>query len=176
MVAMSITALACYAAISASAVFAWVRGGVAERVGAGLNVGAAIFVFLAQAVWSAPGLSSVLLAIDGVFGLGFLALAVRYASPWLGGALIFQGLQFGLHAFYLVTARPLDVVHAWANNLDTYGVVICLVIGAEAAGRRRSRMRDQVGVDVGQAPRHLGGLEERAGEAVARQGREIISG
>ena len=94
----------------------------------------------------------------------------------LGGALIFRALQFSLHAFYLVTARPFDLVHAWANNLDTYGVVICIAIGAEAAGRRRSGMGRHIGVDVGEAPRDLGGLQERAGEAVARQGDQVVSG
>jgi hypothetical protein len=170
--AMSILALACYAAIGGSALFAWLCGGLAERVGAGLNVCAAICVFLAHSVWSGPDLPSILLAVDGLFGLGFLALAVRYASPWLGGALIFQGLQFGLHAFYLVTARPLDPLHAWANDIDTYGVVICITIGAAAA--RRSRLRGEIGVDPGQSDRHLRRIEERAGEAVPGQGHQVV--
>lgn len=176
MPAMSITALACYGAIAGSAVFAWLRGSLVERMGAGLNVGAAALVFLAQVFWSAPGLPLALLTIDGIFALGFLALALRYGSLWLGGALIFQGLQFGLHAFYLVMSRPLDPFHAWANNIDTYGVVICLVIGAQASYRRTSRMDGQVGVDLGEAPGDLGLGEERAGEAVARQGHEVVPG
>lgn len=175
MPAMSITALACYGAIAGSAVFAWVRGSVVERMGAGMNLGAAILVFLAQAFWSAPGLPVALLTIDGVFAFGFLALALRYGSLWLGGALIFQGLQFGLHAYYLVMARPLDLFHACANNIDTYGVVICLTIGVQAAYRRRSGMGGQIGVDLGQASGDLGLAQERAGEAVARQGRQVVA-
>ena len=173
---MSISAIACYCAIGGSAVFAWLRGTWVERAGVGLNVGAAILVFLAQAFWIVPGLPSALLTIDGVFALGFLALAVRYASLWLGGALIFQGLQFGLHAYYLVMARPLDLFHARANNIDTYGVIACLVIGAEAAGRRRSRMARQIGLDLAQPPRDRLGLQERSGEAVPRQSRQIVPG
>lgn len=75
---------------------------------------------------------------DFFLAMGFLALAVRYASLWLGGAMLFQAVQFTLHAWYLLAEKKPDIFHAVVNNLDTVGILVCLLIGTITAWRRRS--------------------------------------
>ena len=60
------------------------------------------------------------LAGDLVCAVTLLMLVVRYASLWLGAAMLLQAVQFSLHAYYLVTDRPHDLIHAWVNNLDDW--------------------------------------------------------
>lgn len=74
---------------------------------------------------------------DFLLAMGFLMLAVRYASLWLGGAMIFQAVQFTLHAWYLLAEKKPDLFHAIVNNLDTVGILVCLLIGTITAWRRR---------------------------------------
>lgn len=74
---------------------------------------------------------------DFLLAMGFLALAVRYASLWLGGAMLFQAVQFTLHAWYLLAEKKPDIFHAVVNNLDTVGILVCLLIGTITAWRRR---------------------------------------
>ena len=72
-------------------------------------------------------------------GLAFLTLALRHASPWLGGAMLFQAIQFSLHAYYLVGELPRDFTYAVINNIDTIGVLACILVGALLAWRKRMR-------------------------------------
>lgn len=169
---MQLTALACYSAILGSAVVAWVWGRAAERVGGLLNVTAMVLAYAAYTFAPKPILPTFLLAVDGFLAFGFLALALRNASLWLGGALLFQAAQFSLHGFYLVMHRPFDFIHALANNLDSYGVAACLVAGSIAAWRG-SGVVGEVGVDGGQVALDRRRLEERAREAVARKPRQV---
>lgn len=129
---MSISAIACYGAIFVAAATPWVRGAAPERLGGMFNLAAALAVLWIQATWGTAEGQMLFLAVDGVLALGFLGLALRYTSLWLGGALLFQAAQFSLHAFYLVTHRPFDLVHAIANNVDSCGIAVCIVVGALA--------------------------------------------
>lgn len=74
---------------------------------------------------------------DFLLAMGFLALAVRYASLWLGGAMLFQAVQFTLHAWYMLGEKKPDLFHAVVNNLVTVGILVCLLIGTITAWRRR---------------------------------------
>ena len=80
------------------------------------------------------------LSLDGVWAVGLLLLAVRYASVWLGVALMLQAVQFSLHSYYLLNELPRDSLHAWINNIDNYGICLCLVAGSVAALRRRKAL------------------------------------
>ena len=139
MAAMSVTALACYGAIMGATTLAWARGGAAERLGGTLFLVMTGVDLAARLAVPAAILTDGLLVADGLLALGFLALALRFGSLWLGGALLFQAAQFSLHAFYLVTGRPLDLLHAVANNLDTYGLAACIAVGALTARRVQTR-------------------------------------
>src|SRR5580704_12084374 len=78
---------------------------------------------------------TILLLLDFVCAVVFLLLAVRYASLWLGAAMIFQAAQFSLHAYYLVMELPHDLLHAWINNADNWGILISIVVGTVLAIR-----------------------------------------
>jgi hypothetical protein len=81
---------------------------------------------------------TILLAVDFFCAVTFLILAVRFANLWLGAAMLFQAAQFSLHAYYLVMELPHDIMHAWINNTDDWGILISMVVGAVLAIRRRA--------------------------------------
>lgn len=118
-------------------VFAWAKGGPAERYGALFIAVSAVAVELVH--WFLPrdlqGL--LLLAVDGFLAASFLLLALRYASAWLGGAMLLQAIQFSLHAYYFVTGVHRGDTYAIINNLDSTGVMLCIVIGTVIAWRKR---------------------------------------
>ena len=128
-----------WAATLAVAVFAWWKGGPAERTGALLIVGAAAAVWLTHNLFPRDIAASALLVIDAAMAAGFLILAIRYASPWLGGAMLFQAAQFSLHAYYLVMEKPYDRLYSVINNVDTVGVLLCILVGTLIAWRARAR-------------------------------------
>jgi len=121
--------------------FAWWKGGPAERAGAILVVGAAAAVWIAHNLLPQGMGDTALLVIDALMAMGFLALAIRYASLWLGGAMLFQAAQFSLHAYYLVTEMPRDRLYSIINNIDTVGVLVCILTGTLIAWRRRTRLQ-----------------------------------
>ncbi|HEY5106449.1 MAG TPA: hypothetical protein VII73_06710 [Caulobacteraceae bacterium] len=117
------------------------KGGVAERIGACLNVGNG-FVTMALHPFLNPDAAAIAtLAFDAIAAVGFLFLAMRYASLWLGAAMLFQAVQFSLHAYYLVNTLSPDVTHAWINNFDTTGINIAIILGTVSVWRRRVRTR-----------------------------------
>jgi uncharacterized membrane protein YdjX (TVP38/TMEM64 family) len=69
-----------------------------------------------------------------------LILAVRFASLWIGAAMILQAAQFSLHAYYLVMELPHDRLHAWINNTDDWGILIAILVGTVLAIRRRAAL------------------------------------
>src|SRR5690606_38863510 len=94
--------------------FAWWKGGPAEKICGAANASA--------------GLQVGFLVIDCGLALVFLALAVRYASLFLGVAMILQGAQFSLHAYYMVSERHLDQFYLLTNNTISWLVLACIVI------------------------------------------------
>lgn len=119
------------------AAFAWWKGDWPERCGGLLNLMAAAAVFLVLVSFPASQYNVPLLAIDGLLAFGFLALALMFASLWLGGAMLFQAAQFSLHAFYLVTGRENDLLYAIVNNVNSVGVLSVIVLGTLASWRNR---------------------------------------
>lgn len=121
-----------------SCAFALWRGGTPERIGAALVLAVALIAGLVDWLIQDPARSLTTLVLDAVLALGFLAVALRYTSLWLGGAMLFQSVQFSLHGFYFLTDRPRDLLHFTINNLDTLGIMACLVLGALASRRASS--------------------------------------
>jgi hypothetical protein len=122
-----------------SCVFAFLRGDEPERIGAGVIFANLLLTLGGQAFISESVFSIAQLTLDAVTALALLVLAVRYASLWLGAVMMLYALQFALHAFYSVTERPRDLLHAMVNNLDFFAISLCLVIGTAVSWRRRAR-------------------------------------
>ncbi len=119
---------------------AWWKGGSPERLGALAMLGAAVVALIVNAVMPVSARPILLLADEGVLGFIFLMLALRHASAWLGVAMILQAIQFSLHAYYLVGELPHDRTYAIVNNLDSLGVLLCILVGTLLAWRRRTRL------------------------------------
>lgn len=133
-----------WAATLLVAAFAWWRGGPAERRGAVLIVGAAVAVYLSHFVLRDGGANLALLVIDAVMAGGFLALAIRHVSLWLGGAMLLQAAQFSLHAWYLVGDLPHNRFYAISNNLISAGILACILTGTIVVWTRRARTAQAV--------------------------------
>lgn len=132
------------AALVLAFVFALWRGDQAERVGGGLNLGAGLFAVAVHPLLAPDIQPLALLAADAVLAAGFLFLAIRYASLWLGVAMLLQAVQFSLHAYYMVSDLPHDVNYARVNNFDTAAIFFCIIGGTIVSWRRRLRAERDV--------------------------------
>jgi hypothetical protein len=117
--------------------FAFWKGDRAERI-AGALILANLALSVAGDFVFGRAMPLVQLIGDGVTALGLLALALLYASLWLGGAMLLYAVQFSLHSYYFVSNRPVDILHAVINNFDFMGVLLCLAVGTAISARRRA--------------------------------------
>jgi len=120
----------------AACLFALIRGGLPERLTAGLFLLSIPLALLLQKIPSDQK-SMAQLGIDALFALISLALTLRYPIRWLGVVMLLYAAQFALHAAYMVADRPADALHQAANNLIFAGIVLCLTIGTLGAQARR---------------------------------------
>ncbi|MET3667014.1 hypothetical protein [Caulobacter sp. 1776] len=123
--------------LAVTCIGAWRWGARPERSGAALLLGTWLAVVLAGLIRDKELARGVFLALDGVLALGLLLLALRHTTRWLGVAVLLQGVQFSLHAYYLVAARRYDNLFVMVNNLVSLGVLICLLAGVALAWRSR---------------------------------------
>jgi hypothetical protein len=123
---------------------AWARGGPPERWGSLIVLVGAIVYPLIQLFLPAPSRPGVYLLCEGLYGFSFLMLALRYTSPWLGGAMLLQAIQFSLHAYYIIGEKPHDRTYGMVNNLNSAGVLVCILFGIFAAWRKQARTAKQL--------------------------------
>lgn len=125
-------------------VFAFWKGGLAERLAAAVIVASIVAGCLSWAFFESQVVD---LAIDGISALALLVVVLRFASPWLGAAMLVYAIQFGLDAYYLVLERPSanDKFHIAVNNADTLAISLCLAAGTILALRRRARALPSAG-------------------------------
>ena len=124
--------------------FALWKGGPAERLG-GAMVGANLILSIVGGQIMPQSLETLFrLTLDGLTAVGLLIVAIRYASFWLGGVMLLYAAQFSLHAFYMVTARPIDLLHIKINNMNFLGISIALAIGTIVGWRQRLSARKAV--------------------------------
>ncbi|HYE45505.1 MAG TPA: hypothetical protein VEA44_06990, partial [Caulobacter sp.] len=150
-----ILVLIVWVAILATVVFSVWKGGVAERWAGCLVGGGAVYGFLVARFLGDEWRTLAFLSGDFLLALGFLGLAVRYASLWLGGAMLLQAVQFMLHAWYMLGEREADLLHGVVNNADTMGILVCITFGTVTAWRRRNAARQAEaarGPDASPAP------------------------
>lgn len=117
--------------------FAWFKGGRAEQYGASLKLATSLIALGVHHLLKQGAISGALLTADGVLAVGFLALAIRYSSLWIGAAMLLQAGQFSLHAWYLVNALERDRFYAIANNVISIGILVCILVGTLISWRRR---------------------------------------
>ena len=116
------------------------RGGAPERAGALLVA----FDWGLLAAWrglaGGPAPEMAMLASDLVLASGFLVLALRFASLWLGVAMLLQAGALALHLVRISEAATEAtgpyVLEAQATG---YAVLALLGVAAVAAWRRRGR-------------------------------------
>jgi hypothetical protein len=124
---------------AAGLLFALWKGGAAERISAAI-VGANLAAGVIVAEAFSPARDMLRFVIDGLTALALLAVALRYAAPWMGAVMLLYALQFSLHAYYIMTTRDRsDYLHAVLNNVNFSGIIWCLVIGTGVAWRRRAK-------------------------------------
>lgn len=124
----------------AGALFPVWKGDTPERL-AGLVVIANVLIAAVVGLVAPQLQGPIRLANDGLGALALLAITVRYGTPWAGGVMLFFAAQFALYSFYLVMERPADRLKVWVNNADWAGIMLCLILGAIVAWRRRARSR-----------------------------------
>ena len=85
---------------------AWMRGGAAERYGAAMVALSWTLVIVFQSLFANWGpslwvVSVPMLVCDFLLSFGLLVLALRYASLWVGAAMLAQSAQLGIQAFFI---------------------------------------------------------------------------
>jgi len=120
-------------------VFAFWKGGAAERIAAGVIIVNVAVGYLSKQFL--PDSDNIIrLCNDGLAALALLAITVRFGAPWMGGAMLFYAAQFALHSYALVMQRTeFTAFTALVNNINWNGVVWCLIIGTASAWRGRVR-------------------------------------
>jgi hypothetical protein len=130
------------AVILAVAILALWKGGPAERIGASLILGLVVVGRLVEIVVPEDLHSVLHLTEDGLTAIGLLAVAVFYASFWLGGAMLLYAALFALHATYFVLGREQDKLYVLINDTCFMGVVACMAVATALAWRKRVRARE----------------------------------
>ena len=123
----------------AACLFAWWKGESAERWGGTINLIAATGAVIARLVLHAEIRDVTVLIADGVLAFGLLFLGVRYASLWIGAAMLLQAVQFLLHTYYFVLEVAHDRLFSLVNNLVSLGVILCICGGTMLTWQRRTR-------------------------------------
>lgn len=127
-----------------SVAFALWKGGRPERVGALFNGVIAIGVTVLQALIHESLHTTPILIADGLLAMGFLILAIRYASLWLGAAMILQAVGFMMHsALLLGLIEHPEYFYYAAMNAMSGGVILSIILGTAYAWvvrRRNARL------------------------------------
>ena len=114
------------------------KGGPAERFGAVLVAVTWAGLLICQALTEQTIPEIPLLVSDVVLATGFLLLAVRYASLWLGAGMLFQGAAFTMHLMHMTEATGHhDHAYVVTVNLLSYAVLATLGGAALVNWRRR---------------------------------------
>jgi len=111
----------------ATVLLAWLRGGPAERLGATMILVGNLSVVAVHFLVPGEPLALALLMTDAALAVGFLIVAMRYLSPWLGLAMILQAIQFSLHAYYLIGEKPHDYLYRAINNFNTFAILLIIL-------------------------------------------------
>jgi len=126
---------------AATVLLAWLRGGAAERMGATMMLIGNLVVVTIHLLAPAGPQALALLMGEAALAVGFLLVAMRYLSPWLGLAMILQAIQFSLHAYYLVGEKPHDYLYRAINNFNTFAILLIILAATIMSARQRSKAK-----------------------------------
>ena len=124
--------------VAVTVLLAWWRGGGAERMGAILMLIASLMVRLIHLILPTSLHAYALLIDEAALAAGFLLVALRYFSPWLGVAMILQAIQFSLHAYYLVGEKDHDYLYKLVNNVNTFAILLIILAATLLTWRKRA--------------------------------------
>jgi hypothetical protein len=132
------------AGMVATCAFAWWKGGPPERLGTLMVAGVWLGADLARSFVGEMVPTVILLASDFLISAGFLYVAIRYSSLWLGAAMILQAMSFALHAAQMSDSDA-PRWHGWIiylliSNVLSYLVLLTLSGGTLATVLRRRRL------------------------------------
>jgi hypothetical protein len=135
--------------LAGTTAFALLKGGPPERLGVLMIVAAWIGTIIAHELTRPASPVLAFLLLDGLVTVGFLVVAVRYSSLWLGAAMICQAISFGAHAIRLSDDPTLSRHGSYAYLAVTNAVgflVLFILIGGTFAtiSRRRRADRERV--------------------------------
>ena len=115
------------------------KGGTAERLG-----GAMVAItwggnLAVQAITGQVIPQASIMVSDALLATGFLVLAIRYASVWLGAGMIFQAAAFALHSFQLNQELGSNRLYMASVNVLSYCVLATVGGGAFMSWRKRRK-------------------------------------
>jgi hypothetical protein len=123
--------------------FAWLKGGTAERLGASLYLLSAVLSLLVAVLTGNAYPVVPMLVFEGLVALGFLALAVRYNSLWLGAAMMLKGAQLAMHASHLTDSSDAMIgavkVYPLLLNAISMAISLTILFGTVASLKARKR-------------------------------------
>jgi hypothetical protein len=135
------------ACLLATSLFAWTKGGKAERAGTLMLLVVWIGADIARGLTGELMPTAVLTLSDVLISTCFLYLAVRYSSLWLGLAMLFRSFGFALHAIQLSDADAPRwhgmIIYLLLNNILSYLVLATLAGGTLATMTQRMRARKE---------------------------------
>ncbi len=129
----------------ATCLFAWFKGGWAERLGAGLYGLSVLGTAGVEIVTGQATPVTAELFFDTAVAVGFLVLAIRFNNLWLGAVMMVKGVQLAVHATRLTDGEDAVAagVNLYAASLNLISLVICLILagGTLATMRKRAKQR-----------------------------------
>jgi hypothetical protein len=123
---------------------AWWKGGPAERYGTSFYAVSVLGTVCLETLTGQATPVGEELFLDTAVAIGFLALAIRYNSLWLGAAMMVKGLQLAVHATHLTDGEDPTFLgfNLYAVSLNLISLIICLIlIGGVVASIVQRRKR-----------------------------------
>ncbi len=140
---------------AAASLFAWLKGAQAEKFGSTIYAASVLGTTFIEMITGQATPVGEELFLDTAVAVGFLALAIRYNSLWLGAAMMAKGLQLAIHA-----TRLTDGEDSFSGGVNLYAlglnVIALLIVGILVSGTivtmtRRNRARRET-IRIKRAP------------------------
>ncbi len=118
------------------------KGGPAEKGGALLILSTWLAAMFGLAVSKAYIEAGPFLMSDVILAVGLLALALRFGSLWVGGAMLLQAVGISLHAAYFAADKS-ELSHQMQNlyiggkNVCSLAMLLVILAGVLASWRKR---------------------------------------